>query len=201
MDEEKSGKGFGAIENVRISILVLGAQDRENEAGAMKAAINPRHEVSIFAPTKTNFFTKFSTAKAVTELKPHVIHALGIKGAAASAMSLANGSETALVISLNNEDLSKTSAATLTRAAKQAGALVVESESEADQLRALGIKRNIYVTAAPLLDDTESQRFYLGAIEIVYGRIIDPEKLPEPLMDTDGAPLVSIGGCMKGSDN
>ena len=197
MSGEKSGKGFGAIENVRISLLVLGSPDRETEAQAMKASMHPRHHVSTFVPTKPGFFTKFSVARAVNELSPHVIHALGLSGAAASAASVANGSDTALVISLSNAEIRETKPQTLLRVAQQSGALVVETEPDADALRKLGIQGDIYVIASPELEDQESQRFYLGAIEIVYGRIIDPEKLPEPNLDTDGVPLVSIGGCSK----
>ena len=198
MDEEKSGKGFGALENLSIRILVLGAADREEESTAMKLSMSPRHEVSSFVPAKPNILTKLSAARAVTQISPHVIHALGLTGAAASAMSIANGTNTDLIISLSTADIEKTSPRKLIRASKQAAAMVVETEAEADKLRAAGIKRDIYVTASPHVDDEDSQRFFLGAIEIVYGRIINPSKLPEPTLDTDGAPLVRIGGISKG---
>ena len=96
--------------------------------------------------------------------------------------------------------IERASSKKLVRAARSAGAIIVESEADADKLREASIKSDIYVTASPQTGDTESHRFFLGAIEIVYGRIIDPEVLPQPNLDLDGSPLVSIGGCSQGSE-
>lgn len=200
MSDEKTGTGFGALENIRISILVLGDQDRQSEAKAMLESMEHRHDVVLFAPEKTGFFTKFSAAKAAAEVKPHLIHALGLGGAAESGFSIAQGSNTALAISLSSADIERASSKKLVRAARSAGAIIVESEADADKLREASIKSDIYVTASPQTGDTESHRFFLGAIEIVYGRIIDPEVLPQPNLDLDGSPLVSIGGCSQGSE-
>ena len=198
MSEEKSGLGYGTIEHTQITILIIGDTDRGDESEAVRAALSPRHHAYVFAPNKTSFFTKFSAAKAVNELEPHIIHAIGLGGAAKSAMTLASGTETALVLSLSKQDIAKTKPKHLLLSAKQAGAIVVNEESDADQLREIGVNCDIYVTANPSLEDVESQRFYLGAIEIVYGRIVDLDRLPDAPLDCDGSQLVSIGGTTLG---
>ena len=198
MSEEKSGLGYGTIEHTQITILIIGGTDRGNESEAVHASLSPRHHSHVYAPSKTSFFTKFSAAKAVNELNPHIIHAIGLDGAAKSAMTLANGTDTALVISLNADDIEHHKPKHILRSAAQAGAMVVNEETHADKLRSLGVNCDIYVTASPSMGDRESQRFYLGAIEIVYGRIVDVEKLPEAPLDCDGSQLVSIGGTSLG---
>ena len=198
MSEEKSGLGYGTIENTQITILILGGTDRAKESEAVQTALSPRHHAFVFAPNKTSIFTKFSAAKAVNELRPHIIHAIGLNGAAKSAITLANGTDTALVISLNARDISNAKPKQLSLAAKQAGSFVVSAEADADKLRERGVNCDIYVTASPSLEDIESQRFYLGAIEIVYGRIVDRDSLPDAPLDCDGSQLVSIGGSKLG---
>ena len=198
MSEEKSGLGYGTIENTQITILIIGDTDRGEESEAVRNALSPRHHAFVFAPNKASFFTKFSAAKAVNELQPHIIHAIGLNGAAKSAITLANGTDTALVLSLNAQDISNAKPKQLLLSAKQAGSIVVSEEAEADKLREIGVNCDIYVTASPELDDVASQRFYLGAIEIVYGRIVDQDRLPDAPLDCDGSQLVSIGGSKLG---
>lgn len=201
MSDEKTGTGYGALENLRISIFILGAQDRQAEAAAMIEAMESRHRVISYAPEKTGFFTKFSAARAASEIKPHLIHALGLDGAAASAISIGKGSRTAVALSLSAGDLAQYSARKTVRAAHAADAVVVEAEADADKLRENGVKTDIYVTARPKSGNKESHRFFLGAIEVVYGRIIDADKLPATNIDSDGAALVKIGGCGPGSES
>ncbi len=194
----KPGPGYGALEGRTARVLVLAGPERAGVAAGIARALAPRHLAEVFAPERPGLLVGLSAARAAQAFGPHLVHALGVDGAARAAGAVAAGVGAPLIQSLDGNDLAQHRRAALA-AARRAAAVVVETEAEADTLRAAGVQRELYVTSSPDPEPGDADRFFLGAIEVVYGRVVYaagveiPEDAPSP-KDVDGAPLVSIGG-------
>lgn len=190
--------GYGTIETSRLRILMLGGPSRAGALEAASRAVGSRHAVTVLC-NAGGLRAKLRAARAASELKPHLVHSVGCEGIASSAATIAAGVDRPLIASLDASELAdrKRAAAAF---ARRAYGVILEREADADVLRACGVERPVYVMSSPRLDHAEDDRFYLGSIEIVYGRAIElgdvplEGAIPKAGTDRDGAPLVGIGG-------
>lgn len=196
------GGGYGTIENRRLRILFLAAPDQADVARGAARALASRHDAEVFAPAKGGFGARLSAARAVSELKPDLVHAFGSEGVAKAAGAVTAGARVPFVLTIGASDLAKRSARHTEKLIRVASAVTVETAADADALRNLGIDREIYVTTNPDIEPGEADRFFLGAIEIVYGRLFESDgssACENEAKNTDGAKsdgedLVRIGG-------
>ncbi|MCK6552288.1 hypothetical protein L6R52_41040 [Myxococcota bacterium] len=190
------GTGWGTIEGLKIRVLLLADPARHADAAAIQRALVPRHDAHLLGGKR--LFGALEAAKAAQALRPHLVHAVGLTGRAKSARTIAAGMRVPLTVSLTTEDVAAAKPKTVLAVAAEAAAVIVERGATADQLRALGVTRDIYVVSPP--PAKEDDAMFLGAIEIVYGRVLGdtPELLEGAAPDDghhdhDGAPLVQLG--------
>jgi len=172
MSVPSSGPGWGAIEHRRLTVLVLGASDHRgrNAASAIARAVGLKHSTILLAPERGGLIAKLSATRTASERKPELIHSVGTRGVARAAGSIAAGLGVPLIASLVRADLADRRH--VARIAAGAKAIVLEEEADADAFRGAGIGRELYVTASPDPSSSDGDRFYLGAIEVVYGRVL-----------------------------
>lgn len=184
------GAGWGTVDGVRLRVLLLAAEDRTDVARAIARALSARHEPTIVE--HKGFMASFRAARAAREFAPHLIHAVGARGAAKAGAVVALGAKVPLVISANAAD------ARATEALDVAAAVLLDEGATADQLRAQGVDRDLYILSPP--DSEEEDDAFLGALEVVYGRVLsgaDVELEQEEQQAQPAAPkseqLVHIG--------
>lgn len=173
------GAGYGSIDGVRLSILLLADARHEATMRAIARALGRHHDIAAFAaPTHGPSVWLLAAKKAVIS-RPHLVHAIGIDGAARPAALIASGMGIPLAQTLTRSDLGLAPAYP---AVSRASAVLVEDGDTASTLRKKGIERTLYVIANPNLEMDDAR--FLGALEIIYGRIVTP---------TDGAARPSPG--------
>jgi hypothetical protein len=156
------GAGWGTIEGTRLRVLLLAAGERGEVARAIARALSQRHDPSVV--DDHGLFSSFHSARAAKELAPHLIHAVGD---AKSTTVVALGIKAPYVISVAKEDLHRRH---VLEAIAKAAAVLLESGAVADQLRARGVERDLYVLSPP--ETAEDDAVFLGALEVVYGRVL-----------------------------
>jgi hypothetical protein len=193
-----TGAGYGAIESVRLRILLL-LDPRMSQLGASVArALGQRHQIErVGNAPGSRWFASLSAARAAHAWAPHLIHAIGSEGAARAVGPVAAGLGRPFVLTLDAESLARPSGR-LRRAIAAADAVVVPERSITERLRELGIERELYVTSFPELGPSEQDRFFLGSIEVVYGRVVAERKVDlssaTPIAPLEGSDrLVQIG--------
>lgn len=189
------GTGWGTIEGLKVRVLILADPAREADAAAIQRALVPRHDAHVLGGRR--LFGALEAAKAAQALKVQLVHAVGLTGRAKSARTIAAGMKVPLAVSLTAEDLAAAKPKVVLAVAAEAAAVIVEHGATADALRALGVTRDIYVVSPPATTDEDA--LFLGAIEIVYGRVLgeSPELLEgveaPHAHDHGDAPLVKLG--------
>lgn len=168
------GAGWGTIAGRRLRILVLVGSGDRSDAERIRAAIARAHDVELVAVD--GFKGALLGAQAARELHADLIHAVGVEGVAKSAETIAAGSSLPLIASLRLRDLEERARPTKRRA-ERARAVIVPSGEAAERLRARGVERDIYVLALPSGPNDEPA--YLGALEVVYGRVLGAEDAGE----------------------
>ena len=182
---------YGAIENTRLRVLVLADDQRQGQARAIARALSPRHEAIVLADKK-RWLGRLSVARAATEFDAQLIHCIGCLGSAAAAGPVARGAGIPLIATLDSSDLSGKFGRRTDALARRADAVVLPTADDADVFRNAGIDRDLYVTSLPGPEADEGDRFFLGAIEVVYGRVANIEEAPK---ECDN--LVTIGSVNK----
>jgi hypothetical protein len=189
------GSGWGTIENVTLSPLLLVGPGRTRLAEATKAALELRHKPTLI--TAGGWFPGIAAASAAQKTKPELVHAFGHEGAAKSAGKVAAGLGVPLLLTLEPEDLGERISRPLLHTLAFAKAVILSDAALADRLRAQGVSRDLYVIEAP--DEAAQHPAYFGALEVVYGRSLadadlEPDELP-PVPEG----LVQIGALKKSS--
>jgi hypothetical protein len=195
------GAGYGAIESVRLRILLLTDPRLSQLAASVARAIGGRHYVERVGDTRgglgSRWLASLSVARAAQSWVPHLLHAIGAEGAARAVGPVAAGLGRPFVLTLDEESLARPSGR-LRRALLAAAAVVLPTRSLAERVRDLGIERELYVTSFPELEDPREDLFFLGSIEVVYGRVVVAGKVDlsdatpiEPLVGGDR--LVQLG--------
>jgi hypothetical protein len=187
------GAGYGAIESVRLRILLL-VDPRLSGLGASVArALGGRHQVERVGDTGSGlgsrWFASLTAARAASSWAPHLLHAIGSEGAARAVGPVAAGLGRPFVLTLDEESLVHPSGR-LRRAMLSAAAVVVPRREIAERVRELGIERELYVTSFPDPGPSEEDRFFLGSIEVVYGRIVAERRVDL----SDAAPIAPLEG-------
>jgi hypothetical protein len=182
------GAGWGTVEGTRLRVLLLAAAERGEVARAIARALSRRHDPAVV--DDHGLFSSFHAARAAKDVAPHLIHAVG--GAKSTAV-VALGIKAPYVLSIVKEDIDRRN---LIETINQAAAVLLDSGALANELRARGVERDLYVLSPPEHAD-EDERF-LGALEVVYGRVlagsdVELELEPEAPVQSGGEKLVHIG--------
>lgn len=165
---EGEGAGWGTISGRRLRVLVLADPERSLEASHVVRCLERRHEAHPIAGSGWRaWLWAARTARTVT---PHLIHAVGVSGAARAARAIALGVSVPSVLSLSVKDVEVGASRRWLTAAQAAGALIADGGETADRLRDAGLKRSIYVIETPPSIEFDVQ--FLHALEVVYGRLV-----------------------------
>ena len=160
------GSGWGTIDGARLRILILTDPRRREDARRVVHALAMRHAVE--TSSEDGIFRSLVAARAARALSPHLIHAVGLRGAAKSAPLIASGMNIPYVLSLNGADIDDLGK--MLEIIERALAVLLENGTLADRLRSLGVDRELYVLSIP--ENADDDASFLGALEIVYGRVL-----------------------------
>lgn len=177
------GAGWGTVDGARLRVLLLGGAEHRATADAIARALSLRHQPSLVG--EAGFFAALHAARAAKEISPHVVHAIGASGAAKSGPVVAAGVKVPLVVSVAAADLEGRHARAAIDAIHAASAVLLEHGSLADVLRARGIERDLYVLSPP--ENEGEDAVFLGALEVVYGRVIAGADVEVELLDESHA--------------
>ncbi len=192
------GTGWGTIENVTLRVLLLVDPDRAADGARFERALDGRHHVTRLCDG-AGPLAAFTAAKAARGVDPHLVHAIGLAGFAKAAPTVAAGTNKPLIVTLTRDAIEQKPKRVKALAAR-ADAVIVDDVDVTEQLRALGIERDLYVIGMPTHDD--ALEYILGAYEIVYGRVLgardtELEEDEPATYEVDGAQLVQIGALAK----
>lgn len=182
------GSGWGTIEGSRLRVLLVAASDHLDVARAVARALALKHDPVIFE--EHGFFSSLHAANAAKETMPHLVHAIGVSK---TAQMVASGIKAPFLMTLATRDLEKRG---LLDRVQGAAAVMLEDGSVAEALRKRGVERDLYVIGPPPAPAEDLS--FLGAIEVVYGRVVAGEEVelepePEVAAAPEGPQLVQIG--------
>lgn len=177
------GAGWGTVDGARLRVLLLGGAEQRATSDAIARALSMRHQPTLVG--EAGFFAAFHAARAAKAIAPQVVHAIGASGAAKSGAVVAAGIKAPFVVSVSAADVEGRHARATIEAIRAASAVLLEHGSLADVLRARGIERDLYVLSPP--ENAEEDATFLGALEVVYGRVIAGADVEIELLDESHA--------------